>query len=367
MFYEEFTGSGDRRGRDFVGNFEQNKCRSLRWLKVLFLGTLFLLSIQLILGWAASSVTLLAEAAHSGSDVVSYGLNWFIEWCKPSPGLEEHMEAVSSGGIVKMANTIDMLGCFASLLTLLLASAWAASEAWHRLQLSEASGSTHVGTALLIFAAISAIVNFCMLRMYKWQAVETEAVTIEDSNVCPPCGPQAKRIQVNFVPAESKCPAGAGDEDDGILASMHMVLHPGCDCRRLSTSDPWYQEEPALEREILTKTAQDDKHRNLNLAAAKLHLVSDMLRCILILVVASLIQLSAIHDVQYADAACGLLVSVLVCLGSMALLLRIVGRLRSFCHGKKKEGNRQEASSVTEPGTELIDSAFYEFPIEGQF
>jgi hypothetical protein len=55
-----------------------------------------------------------------------------------------------------------------------------------------------------------------------------------------------------------------------------------------------------------------------------------MARSLLILVVALLIQLGIVQDAKHADAMCGLIVAVLIVIGSMALMLRVAGHLKSF-------------------------------------
>jgi len=380
--------SGDRRGGDFAEYAKQKRSKTLRWLKVLFQAMVFLLLFQLLLGWAARSIALLADVAHSGSDVVSYGLNWFVEWCKPSHGSGNHEDTVSAQRLVQKVNIIDTVGCLASLLILISTTGWAASEAWYRLQLSRDSDSAHVGSALLAFAAVSAVVNIGLLRMYQWSRANHKENTsdirlrsaignsssIEKAEtsipMCLPCKPATSKFTIPApakkqitLPVEAGCPAGSKDAENGskdvengVLSSLHMMFHPGCQCLQAPTIDWSCQEEPALNPEAQTETAHYGKLRNLNSAAAMIHLVSDMLRSVLLLVVGVLIQ-SGTQDAQYADALCGLVVSLLVCMGSMALLLRMAGRLHRCCGHLKKRSQSQEAHHASEPEADLVDSA----------
>jgi len=367
-----------RIGEDFAKSGEQERSRSLRWLKVIFQGTLLLLFFELGLGWAAGSITLLADAAHTGSDVVAYGLNWCVEWCKPSLARGTREETVRSQRVAQTISIIDTAGCVASLMALLSTTAWAASEAWYRLQLPTASGSRHVGSALLAFAAVSAAVNISMLRMYQWSRASpkenhSDISLRSDSGsssphdvldtstplICQPCTPANQKptfldpaVQQITFPVEAQGPVGTEDADNGILAKMHVVIHPGCRCAQAPsaqapTNDSSWQDESALSPEVQTETAQDRKLRNLNLAAAQIHLITDVLRCVLILVVALLIQVGVVQDAQHADALCGLVVSALVCMGSTMLLLRMAGQCNRFC-GRLKLGSQGQEAPVSE-------------------
>ena len=77
-----------------------------------------------------------------------------------------------------------------------------------------------------------------------------------------------------------------------------MVVHPGCKCQHnFLTLDTEEGDKQDKRDEAVTSTSQ-----NLNLAAVMLHLVTDVLRSILILVSAILILCGGVHDAERADA-----------------------------------------------------------------
>jgi Co/Zn/Cd efflux system component len=124
-----------------------------------------------------------------------------------------------------------------------------------------------------------------------------------------------------------ECSAGAEGMGSGMMATLHMALHPGCTC-----SDHGEAPETSTDKSLAAPLTQTEiKARNLNLVAAMLHLVTDVLRGVLILFVSLLIQLGGVEDAQKADAVCALIVAVLIAAGSIALLVKVVTRLYGFC------------------------------------
>jgi hypothetical protein len=172
VFYEDVAAASVATGVDLDGSvggdlakrMAQKRRQSLRWLKIVFWGTLALFLLELLLAWAATAVTLWADAAHSGSDVISYGIGWMVEWWKSASRLPGKKKEVSIQTAAETADMIDTVGCIASVLTLFLATLWAASEAWRELHLPS-KGKPHVGSALLLFAIASSIMNIGMLQM----------------------------------------------------------------------------------------------------------------------------------------------------------------------------------------------------------
>ena len=67
-----------------IETLPSRKRTTVRWLALLFWSTLMLLIFQVLLARLASAVTLLADASHGGADVVSYGINLFVERLKLS-------------------------------------------------------------------------------------------------------------------------------------------------------------------------------------------------------------------------------------------------------------------------------------------
>lgn len=135
----------------------------------------------------------------------------------------------------------------------------------------------------------------------------------------------------------SECPAGAEGVGGGMLSTLHMAVHPGCTCE--------HHEGDALTGSP-TMPAAAGEGRNLNLVAAMLHLITDVLRGLLILAVALLIMLGGVHDAGRADAVCALVVAALIAAGSVALLLRVAGRLQTFCCSQVNEKSKNSGDQV---------------------
>jgi Co/Zn/Cd efflux system component len=108
-----------------------------------------------------------------------------------------------------------------------------------------------------------------------------------------------------------------------MLSTLHFLMHPGCTCEDHGGAGG---EDSADTREL--PGMQEDgkgaaaRANNLNLFAALLHLVADVLRGIVILVLACLIQLGLIQDGERADAYCAIIVAGLLGAGSLVLFLR---------------------------------------------
>mmetsp|Transcript_46421 Transcript_46421/g.81683 ORF Transcript_46421/g.81683 Transcript_46421/m.81683 type:complete len:450 (-) Transcript_46421:6-1355(-) len=154
---------------------------------------------------------------------------------------------------------------------------------------------------------------------------ETAAVGSEENCQkigCPGPGECCRPIGEELADAP-ECPAGAVEGiGGGVLSALHRAVHPGCTCEHAEEDAP---------AGFPVMPATSGEGRNLNLVAAMLHLITDVLRGILILGIALLIMLGGVHDAGRADAVCALVVAALIAAGSIALLLRVAGRLPMFC------------------------------------
>merc|ERR1711957_115092 len=115
----------------------------------------------------------------------------------------------------------------------------------------------------------------------------------------------------------------------GMMSTLHMTLHPGCACAdHADAAKDSMQKDPSTD-----ETPSVTKAQNLNVIAAMLHLVTDVLRGILVLVVALLILMGGVEDAERADAICALVVAFLIFAGSIALAVKVLKRLCGFYHG----------------------------------
>jgi len=330
-----------------------------RWLGLLTTETLLLLVLQLDLGWVSGSLSLLADAPHSAVDVVSYGLAYWAEHAKMRLKSGQAPVSYSVCGRLCCWQTcspqlLDAASAAAGLLALLSATAYVAREAMQRLRVSgevtSDKDSQAMGTALLTFAVASTVGNVGVLVMFRrWQSAAltppppcrptselralAEARDDEESGpICrhngkcsPPCRASiANRKRRHrlcemtpIIDCEDSCCA-TGKDGSSTLAgwpTLHELLHPGCAHQGFPSKDGH---------------GSDGHNYSLNTSSAMLHLMSDVLRGILIFVVALLMKCHMVTNASRADAVCALLVAALVILGSGALLVEVGRSLRKW-------------------------------------
>merc|ERR1719453_2758151 len=206
----------------------------MNWLGLLFWLTLLLLIFQLLLGWLARAVTLIADSAHGAADTLSYGLNFLVEWLKFRREQEKSRDEDSANVAAHAAKLVDTWGSLASLLTLVFAASFAGAEAAERLAAPSGEDVYKIGPALLAFAIVSTIVNVYILAMYRrwhsksaskytprWSAAVEREATVPIGNeeaqaqpsaepdeepvlFCMPCEPSASNPQRFQVTLPSK-------------------------------------------------------------------------------------------------------------------------------------------------------------------
>lgn len=318
-----------------------------RWLAFLVVETGLLLVFQIVVGLLSNSLSLIADSAHSGADLVSYSLNYFAECQKASAA----STGQSSECLRLRSQYADLLGSLISTVMLCAATWWAAWEAMGRLSSVSSDDFKAVGPALLAFSIISTAANVLTLWMYRyWGSApgavaapgQKEMTTAAAASEVPPPPPEIElppvplgrdrgaqreprkgarlKLCAEFAKPREVCSALAGSADcrcnDGSIGGsgsvqpqeygmaglFHRLVHPGCTGHH---------------------AAEERGELSLNVSSAMLHLVSDVMRGIIILVVAVLIEANVITEVGKADAICALLVALFVGLGSVELLRRM--------------------------------------------
>jgi len=332
----------------------------VRWLAFLFVETTVLLAFQVFAGLLAGSLALLADSGHSCTDVISYGINYFVERQKVAATSQAREpwgqdRAVASALVAR----VDLIGCVVSMVLLCGTNWLALNEAWGRLFGSQAAAVDtagdegdfeSLGPVLLLFAIVSTAANLGTLIIYRrWQVGAVpppsspppltsfevpplpsaggfmELGDFEDGLlVCSPCNQAVPAVassgRISMRCAAAGCglatcgnvePCGTGlDEGTGTWnwsSTLHMIVHPGCDGSHASCEGQC--------------DARSDA--NLNVTSAMLHLVADVLRGVTILGAALVIELRLVSDARKVDAICALLVAIFVTLGSAALLQRV--------------------------------------------
>lgn len=324
-----------------------------RWLGLLFTETLLLLVLQLHLGWESGSLSLLADAPHSAVDVVTYGLAYWAEHAKLRLKSGQAPDSSFMCGRASCwqncsPQLLDAASAGFGLLALLSATAFVAKEAMQRLrvsgEVSSDKASQAMGTALLTFSVASTVGNVGVLIMFRrWKSAalpppppphppsELQALAeAEDDEESGRRGRRAGRKRktrlMDMGPSGGAincqdvcCAVDKDGQASSILAAwptLHELLHPGCAHQGFPSKDGSH--------------GSGGHDYSLNTSSAMLHLMSDVIRGLLIFVVAILMKCHVVTNASRADAVCALLVAALVILGSGALLMEVARSLRSW-------------------------------------
>jgi Co/Zn/Cd efflux system component len=365
----------------------------VRWLRFLFFATLALLVFQVLLGWMARAVTLIADSGHTATDAVAYGLNAIVEWLKLRS--TRSSRNVASSNLPAVAISIDTAGSVLSLLLLMVAIWFAIVEAWERLQTPSGDDFEHIGSALATFAVVSSAMNFGLLIMYRrlqlqaplvQQVQEEDKPELEDPagkafddemkslEYCPSCvSPDVGFSGCTIAPAmavmtEAKdnrsrpsndCAASSQEASVNYLQTLHEWVHIGCNCAGFESicgrPDNDRQNEDALDRDLTISevAAVSTKDENLNLLSALLHLITDLLRSILILGASIMIHIVGGQHAEQIDAISALVVAFLIFVGSLALFLKVSARIcqRAYTEKHRSTSGGQASSALLEYGT----------------
>ncbi|CAE8633464.1 unnamed protein product [Polarella glacialis] len=352
------------------------------WLGFLFVETGLLLVFQVVLGLLGKSLALIADSAHSGADVITYGLNFYVERRKSRLSNDLQLQQ-------EVTLNIDLLGCVLSTVLLCGATTWAAQEALGRLcrspvHLAESNEEDFqgVGPVLLLFSVVSTLANGGTLWMYRYwgagaassviQVADATGITMavtwqpppvppsqggEDVFPPPPAfsfpdsdtatllppppqmGMQVERPRRNRGEPQAQKASLNLRNDFSPVACADESCEPGSSCCTSPANGEKLSRVQHLSAVLHNlvhpgctghggtangsdgRTAAKEKE-NLNVTSAMLHLVADVLRGVTILVVAILIEVGVITDPGKADAVCALLVAGFVAMGSVELLRR---------------------------------------------
>lgn len=296
----------------------------LSWLALLVAASIFLLAVQLLLGHVAHSLTLLADAGHSAADTVMYGFAYLVERGKLQLG------GAPLGGpyVVLMDAASALLSVLVVFATTLLAMAAAAEQL--ELNVVDGSDSTLVGPALTVFSCLSVSTGLALLWVQRrWaaaasarEACERKRRPDDDDEEAPllqhskACGPSSRALHASAGDGEDGlcCPCDPLLQDtspgpDGFGSMLHSVLHPGCD-------------QCMVVRPAARGDAADDEAElpNLNVSGATLHIATDVVRTLVMLLMGVLVTTGAVSRRSRADEICTLAVGSCVLLGSVALL-----------------------------------------------
>jgi len=120
--------------------------------------------------------------------------------------------------------------------------------------------------------------------------------------------------------------SGPSGDSTGASASrgwssvLHMLVHPGCTGHHDGGGSGVSGDSEAIAGGAVgSSPGLGDGSWNLNLSAAMLHLIADVLRGITMFIVAILLELGVLKDAGKADAICALAVAAFIIVGAAAL------------------------------------------------
>lgn len=355
-----------------------------RWLLLLLAETIALLVLQVVLGVESGSLVLVADSPHSAGDAVTYGFNCWVEFAKLRFRQSNAMKQRYCE-----AHMLDAWSAGLSLVVLLVATLFAVHEAWQRLWKDSrlppkqvvSANNWEMGSALMTFSVLSTAGNLAVLLAFRWwrlpqpllpssQSARTELPTLlgdagidspEEEALAPPCAepeppaqasgwrrPRRPAVATGSLPHTAAmqkqlcrigfgqhgkactfgsgpaCACGVSDTDAVPAARSPVDLGAG------ASTAPWSQRLSlhALAHPGCAAAGTCHSH-SLNTSAALLHVMSDVARGIAIFAVALAMKLGLVQDEEFVDAACALVVAMLVIMGSGALLMEV---RQTICH-----------------------------------
>lgn len=203
----------------------QTGSSDVRFMAIVVVTTLALLVIQLVLGFVSHSLALLADSAHSGADVLCYGLNLMVEYLKGTPRVErpgaETRANLWSRVIAKCRVRLccrdadaeldiaraDEIGCVLSTVVLVIATGSATTGAVNRILGNEAPQTdsddeySEIGPALLLFSSLN-IVSVLLVLYCRWAVPRPapEQQPLDVATIDPPCTSREAEFEVPAVP-----------------------------------------------------------------------------------------------------------------------------------------------------------------------
>jgi len=287
----------------------------LLWLGALATGSFAQLAVQLGLAMMSGSLTLIADMGHACADVVSYIATYLVECTKVDLRLK------SDGDTQRAVVRIDAVSGLLSCLLVAGTSAHAAVDAVRRLRGgSGPDGTSLIGFAMITFSCFSTTVNATLLAARYVGPLappdqDSELQPLLAPNVPTPVAPAGRRER----PRRGRNPQ---QPTRPRLQMLHDAFHPGC-------------RDPGCDDSGCEKggEAPSSWSANLNVYGALLHLATDVIRSIVVLVAGVLVQSGLLKDAARTDAICALVVGFCVFAGSAAFLGSSLSSLRSAILG----------------------------------
>lgn len=258
---------------------QANKPMMVEWFSLVFLQAFMITGIQVLVGVATGSLSLLADTIHGAMDAISYSVGTSVE--------------ISKSGKTGCCNPkgLDLLGACSNLATLLITSVWVSLEAFGELQHqakklqheaeNENPEANFQGPALIGFAFLGLFANVVLLILFiRWRigrAVSSDAESCSCDNV------------------------DEYDQPRTTCDTIHALVHPGCNAS--GTCEP--------------------NNTNVNLNATTLHVVSDCFRSAIVLIAGFLITFSRSAWASNVDAFGALAITGFNVLGSLAVMRNI--------------------------------------------
>jgi len=229
----------------------------LTWFYLLTAQAMLIFVSQAVIGYMTGSLELKSDLAHSGIDMVTYGFNAATEWMK--------VYSLATGMLFLQAHVIDEVGSFISVSILLVMMVFVVTDVWakmsdpvERANLDIRAQNGDMGAAMMLFSLMTLLSNGAMLWLYKsWNldftASNDSAAEQDDLLGGSPINREEAKVA-----------------EWAAVDWIHGLLHPGCNGKICG--------------DLEKLSARDEALVNLNMGAAMLHLVTDVLRTITVLV-----------------------------------------------------------------------------------
>lgn len=292
----------------------------LMWLGAVATGSFVQMAAQLGLAMMSGSLTLIADLGHSCADVVSYICTYVVESYKMD--LMHKSNSDSQRTVARIDAASGLLSCMLVAGT----SAHAAVDAVRRLRGgSGPDGTGLIGFAMLVFSCFSTAVNATLLAA---RYVGPLAPPDQPSELQPLLAPGA--------PPPPPVPSGGRGRPrrgrNPRMQMLHDAFHPGC-------------RDPGCTDYNCEKGDEASWSANLNVYGALLHLATDVIRSIVVLVAGLLLQGGLVRDAARADAVCALVVGFCVFAGSTAFVGSSLRSLQTALSGETTQ-----ATKIKSPG-----------------
>lgn len=277
-----------------------------RWLWMCFTVSTFVFCLQVVLGWWAQSLTLLADSPHSAADTLGFAVAVFIERSKHDldKTVAERIDALSAGFNVVLLLVTCGVATWQSLSRL---------SATNMPEEDADADLRKMGTGLLIFSISTTLLNIILLCLTPQQGAAEEAGAALPKEI-------SRSSTATTLSDAGLPPKGASNSSQSKINFLHGIFHHrGCACHNVSSQGE--DDAPS------SSGASSSTETSLNMYGAMLHIATDVIRSVVILFAGILVLCGVFSNPFKADAVAAVIVGICVILGSADLIRKLVKQL----------------------------------------